>query len=570
MRLSQAFGRTLRETPADAEMVSHQLMLRAAMIRQLAAGIYSYMPLGWRVLKKIEHIMRQEMDAIGGQDMMMPVVHPADVWKATGRWYEIGPPLVRFKDRTGHDMVLAMTHEEVVADILKREIKSYRQLPIMVYHIQTKFRDEPRSRGGLIRVREFTMKDAYSCHTSLEDIEAYYPTMYQAYVNIFNRCGLETVAIEADSGIMGGSVSHEFMAPSEMGEDTFIQCSDCDYAANAERAIFVKPEGVAEEPKEVEEVYTPDCKTIQAVADYVGVPVEQTLKVVFYASQGQIVFAMIRGDLEVNETKLFNALGGPPDLHLATNEELAEAGIVAGYASPVGLTGIKVVADDSVQMGANFVAGANKDQYHLKNVNYPRDFQADILTDIALVQDGDRCPHCQGTLRTSRGIEIGHLFILGTKYSDGVGATFLDKDGQPKPIVMGSYGIGTGRLAASIIEQHHDDKGIIWPVSVAPYHVHLVSLAADAPQVAERAEELYTDLQAKKYEVLYDDRDETAGVKFNDADLIGLPLRLTISAQTLKQNGVEARLRWEEKSKIVPFAKLYQEIDTLLAKEMPK
>ncbi len=570
MRLSQAFGRTLRETPADAEMVSHQLMLRAAMIRQLAAGIYSYMPLGWRVLKKIEQVMREEMDAIGGQDMMMPVVHPADIWKATGRWYEIGPPLARFKDRTGHDMVLAMTHEEVVADLLKREIKSYRQLPVMVYHIQTKFRDEPRSRGGLIRVREFTMKDAYSCHTSLEDIEAYYPTMYQAYVNIFTRCGLETVAIEADSGIMGGSVSHEFMAPSEMGEDTFIQCSSCEYAANAERAIFVKPEGVAEKPKAVEEVYTPDCKTIEAVADYVGVPIKQTLKVVFYATKGQIVFAMIRGDLEVNETKLFNVLGGPPDLHLATEEELAAAGIVAGYASPVGLAGIKVVADDSIQMGANFVAGANKDQHHLKNVNYPRDFQADLLTNIALVQDGDRCPHCEGTLHTSRGIEIGHLFILGTKYSDGVGATFLDKDGQPKPIVMGSYGIGTGRLAAAIIEQHHDDKGIVWPVSVAPHHIYLVSLAADAPQVAERAEELYADLQAQKYEVLYDDRDETAGVKFNDADLIGIPLRLTISTQTLEQNGVEAKLRWQEKSKIVPFDKLYQEIDALLAQEMPR
>ncbi|MFB0545756.1 MAG: proline--tRNA ligase, partial [Anaerolineae bacterium] len=462
MRLSQAFGRTLRENPADAEMVSHQLMLRAAMIRQLSAGIYTYMPLGWRVLRKIERIMREEMDAIGGQDIMMPVVHPAEIWKATGRWYEIGPALVRFKDRTRHDMVLAMTHEEVVADLLRREINSYRQLPVMIYHIQTKFRDEPRSRGGLIRVREFTMKDAYSCHPDFESIEEYYPQMYQAYVNIFTRCGLETTAVEADSGIMGGSVSHEFMVPSEMGEDTFIRCSRCDYTANTERATFVKKEAPRGEEREIEEVATPGCTTIKAVADYVGVGINQTLKAVFYATGGQIVFTVLRGDLEVNETKLFNALGGPPDLHVATAEELAEAGIVVGYASPIGLLGIKVVADDSVKLGSNFVAGANKEGYHLKNVNYPRDFEVEILTDIALAQDGDECPHCGGELRASKGIEVGHLFILGTKYSEGVGATFLDKDGVSKPIVMGSYGIGTGRLMAAVIEQHHDEKGIIW------------------------------------------------------------------------------------------------------------
>ncbi len=570
MRLSQAFGRTLRENPADAEMVSHQLMLRAAMIRQLSAGIYTYMPLGWRVLRKIERIMREEMDAIGGQDIMMPVVHPAEIWKATGRWYEIGPALVRFKDRTRHDMVLAMTHEEVVADLLRREINSYRQLPVMIYHIQTKFRDEPRSRGGLIRVREFTMKDAYSCHPDFESIEEYYPQMYQAYVNIFTRCGLETTAVEADSGIMGGSVSHEFMVPSEMGEDTFIRCSRCDYTANTERATFVKKEAPRGEEREIEEVATPGCTTIKAVADYVGVGINQTLKAVFYATGGQIVFTVLRGDLEVNETKLFNALGGPPDLHVATAEELAEAGIVVGYASPIGLLGIKVVADDSVKLGSNFVAGANKEGYHLKNVNYPRDFEVEVLTDIALAQDGDECPHCGGELRASKGIEVGHLFILGTKYSEGVGATFLDKDGVSKPIVMGSYGIGTGRLMATVIEQHHDEKGIIWPVSIAPYHIHLIALGVNEPQVIEQAEELYDDLQARGYEVLYDDRDESAGIKFNDADLMGVPLRLTVSTQTLRQKGVEAKLRWEEDCKIVGFDELYDEIDLLLAKEMPK
>jgi prolyl-tRNA synthetase len=542
-------------------MVSHQLSLRAALVRQLSTGIYSYLPLGWRVLKKIEQIMREEMDAIGGQDMMMPVVHPAEIWQATNRWHEIGPELVRFKDRTRRGLVLAMTHEEVVSDLLRTEINSYRQLPVVIYHIQTKFRDEPRSRGGLIRTREFTMKDAYSCHASEEDIDQFYPSMYQAYVNIFQRCGLETVAVEADSGIMGGSASHEFMVLSEAGEDTLIRCPSCDYDANAERATFVKPvydQGGEERP--LEEVATPDCKTIQELADYLGVATHQTLKAVFYATWSQIIFAVIRGDLEVNETKLSNALGAPPDLHVATEEELAEAGIVAGYASPVGLSGVKVVADDSIQMGVNLVAGANKEGYHCKNVNYPRDFSVDILTDIALAQAGDICPQCGSTLTSARAIEVGHLFKLGTKYSEGVGATFLDKDGQAKPIVMGSYGIGTGRLMAAVIEQNHDDKGIIWPISIAPYHIHLVSLGTDA-RVVEKAEELYADLQAKGHEVLYDDRNESAGVKFNDADLIGIPLRLTVSVRNLNQNGVEAKLRWEEKAEIVPFEKLHERIE---------
>jgi prolyl-tRNA synthetase len=439
-------------------------------------------------------------------------------------------------------------------------------LPITIYHIQAKFRDEPRSRGGLIRTREFTMKDAYSCHASEEDMDQFYPSMYRAYVNIFRRCGLGTVAVEADSGMMGGSASHEFMVLSDAGEDTLIRCSSCDYQANAERATFAK--SVYEQDGEelpIEEVATPDCKTIQELADYLGVATHQTLKAVFYATWSQIIFAIIRGDLEVNETKLANALGAPPDLHVATEEELAEAGIVAGYASPVGLSGVKVVADDSIQMGVNLVAGANREGYHCKNVNYPRDFSVDILTDIALARAGDTCPKCGGTLTATRAIEVGHLFNLGTKYSEGVGATFLDKDGQAKPIVMGSYGIGTGRLMAAVIEQNHDEKGIIWPVSIAPYHVHLLALGTDA-KVVEKAGELYADLQAKGYEVLYDDRNESAGVKFNDADLIGIPLRLTVSARNLKQNGVEAKLRGEEKAEVVLFERLYERIDALLAK----
>ncbi len=379
MRLSHSFGRTLREVPADAEMVSHQLLLRAGMIRQMGAGIYSYMPLGWRVMKKIEQIMREEMDAVGCQDMMMPVVHPAELWQATKRWYSVGQALLRFKDRSERDMVLAMTHEEIVVDLLKREVNSYRQLPILVYHIQTKFRDEPRSRGGLVRVREFTMKDAYSAHANWEGLDEFYPQMYQAYVNIFRRCGVTTAVVEADSGIMGGNTSHEFMSLSDQGEDTLITCRKCGYAANAEAAKFVKLDVPKEPEKPIEKVATPNCKTIEQVANFVGTTPEHTLKAVFYATGGKVVFVMIRGDLEVNETKLLNVLGAPPDLHVADDEEIRQAGIVAGYASPVGLKGLQVVADESVQIGSNFVAGANETGYHLLNVNYPRDFKADTV-----------------------------------------------------------------------------------------------------------------------------------------------------------------------------------------------
>ena len=567
MRLSHLFGRTLREIPSDAELISHQLSLRAGLIRQMGAGIYSYMPLGWRVMKKIEQIMREEMDAIGCQDMMMPVVHPAELWQSTKRWDEIGDALLRFKDRTEHDMVLAMTHEEVVVDLLKREISSYRQLPVLIYHIQTKFRDEPRSRGGLVRVREFTMKDAYSAHDTWDGIDEFYPDVYQAYVNIFRRCGLETLVVQADSGIMGGNMSHEFMAVSPQGEDTLIICEGCDYAANAEMATFVKPDVPKEAEKPVEAVATPGCKTIEEVASFLETTPEHTLKAVFYATGGKVVFVMIRGDLEVNEVKLSNALGAPPDLHVADEEELKEAGIVAGYASPVGLTGFQVVADESIQMGNNFVAGANKDGYHLINVNYPRDFQADIVTDISLAEAGHTCPNCGGRLTMSRGIEVGHLFKLGTKYSEAVGATFLDQTGEAKPLVMGSYGIGVGRLMAAVIEQHHDEQGIIWPVSLAPFQIHIVSLGTDKPEVVEQAEALYGDLQAKGYEVLYDDRNESAGVKFNDADLIGVPLRLTVSVRNIKKNAVEAKCRWSDERHIVPLDELYGKIDGWLASD---
>ncbi len=570
MRVSSLFSRTLRETPADAEMASHRLSLRAGLIAQLAAGIYSYLPLGTRALHRILGIIREEMDAVDGQEILMPVVQPAELWQESGRYDAPapGPSLLRFTDRTEHPMVLAMTHEEAVTDLARRLVNSYRQLPLVVYQIQTKFRDEPRSRGGLIRVREFTMKDAYSFHATPEDLDAYYPRMYQAYLNIFRRCGLEVVAVEAATGIMGGTDSHEFIVVNEAGEDTLVLCPECHYAANAEAAVFDKGQGVREPELPIETVPTPGTKSIEAVARLLGVGEEQTLKAVFYAArEGEIVFAVIRGDLEVNELKLSNALGGL-ELHPAAEEELRAAGIVAGYASPVGLRarGVRVVADDSIRTGANFVAGANEAGYHLKNVNYPRDVQVDLVTDIALARAGDRCARCGGTLAVTRGIEVGHVFKLGTKYSETMGADYLDRDGVAKPLVMGCYGIGAGRLLACVLEQHHDEQGIVWPVSVAPMQVHIVSVGTNNPAVVEAAEALYARLQAAGFEVLYDDREESAGVKFNDADLLGLPVRVTVSRRTVESNAFELKARWEADRQMVPAADLEEAIRGMLAR----
>ncbi len=558
MRFSRLFGRTLREAPADAELVSHRLALRAGLIRQLAAGLYSYLPLGWRVVHKIEDIMRQEMDAIGAQEMLMPVVNPAEIWRATGRYDAPapGPALLRFQDRAKHDMVLAMTHEEVVADLLHTEVSSYRQLPLVVYHIQTKFRDEPRARGGLIRAREFTMKDAYSCHADTESLDAFYPQIRQAYENIFRRCNVHAIAVAADTGVMGGAVSHEYMLVSEAGEDTLVMCPACGYAANAERATFAKPACPAADPAALSEVATPDCQTIQQVADFVGVQTRQTLKVVlFTTASGEVIIALIRGDLDVNAVKLANALDGA-ELQPASEQELLAAGIVPGYASPVGRSGLRVIADDSITCGGNFVAGANKRGYHFVNVNYPRDFAVTAITDIALAHAGDACSSCGSPLQTARGIELGHLFKLGTRYTEALGATFLDQEGHAHPIVMGSYGIGSGRLLAAIIEENHDDYGIVWPAEVAPYQLHLLSLSSDTTEVAEASDRLYSALQEAGYDVLYDDRAERAGVKFNDADLIGIPWRVTVSPKTLAQDSVEVKKRSAREHQLVPLQDL--------------
>jgi prolyl-tRNA synthetase len=573
MRLSKMFARTLRETPAEAELSSHQLLLRAGYVRPLASGIFSLLPLGYRVVKKLEKIMRAEMDAIGGQEVFLPVVHPGELWQETGRWFSIGPELLRFEDRAERDMVLAMTHEEVITDLARKEIVSYKQLPQMAYQIQTKFRDEPRPRGGLIRVREFTMKDAYSFHTSYDDLDAYYPSISGAYENIFKRAGLDAVRIEADSGMMGGTGSHEFVIIAESGENTIVRCANKDYAANLETAVCATPiptqfVGQAQAADAVlqslEEVATPNCKTIEEVATFLGVPTTQTLKSMMYFVDGAVVMVVLRGDRTVNDFKL-PKIFRTAEFRPATPDELRAAGAVEGYASPLGLTNIKVYADESVKWGHNFVVGANKEGYHTKNANIGRDLPITTTYDLSNVQAGDRCTQCGGELGFTRGIEVGHIFKLGTQYSEKLHAYFLDADGKEKPLIMGCYGIGSGRLMAAAIEQHHDDKGILWPMPIAPFHVHIVGLNLGEAHVKEAAEKLYRELSEAKYEVLYDDREDAqAGVKFNDADLIGIPIRLTVSPRALKAGGVELKLRRETTSRVVPLADLRAELDAVM------
>ncbi len=575
MRLSRAFFQTLRDAPADAELISHKLLLRAGFIQPLGAGIYSYLPLARRSMDKIERIIREEMNAIGGQEVTMPVVHPGDLWQQTGRWDSAYPELVHWKDRAGRDMTLAMTHEEVVADLARREISSYRQLPQMIYHLQTKFRDEPRSRGGLIRVREFTMKDSYSLDADEAGLDQQFEAHREAYRRIFQRCGLETIQVSADVGMMGGSASVEFMALAPAGEDTLLICSSCGYAANREVATFRKPSPPDEAPLPVEKVATPNCKTIAELAAYLGIPESRTAKAVFYIAQPVVktpragappsspelpsatfIFAITRGDMEVNETKLRQA-AKVAALRPATEEEIRAVGAEPGYGSPVGVRGALVVVDDLVAASPNLVSGANEEGYHLLNVNCGRDYRPDVVADITAAQGGEPCPACGSALAAERGIEVGNIFKLGTRYSEALGALYDDPQGVKRPIVMGSYGIGVGRLLATVAETHHDEAGLVWPASVAPFDVHLVLLPKKAPEAVETADRLYAELLAAGIDVLYDDREEPSpGVKFNDADLIGLPLRVTVSARSLEQGGVELKRRDQSERRTVALQDL--------------
>jgi len=563
MRLSKLLGKTQREIPAEADTISHQLLIRAGMVQQLAAGVYSYLPLAWRVLRKIENIIRDEMDKAGGQELSMPVLQPLELWQKTGRDAAFGAGLFTLTDRRQRTLVLGPTHEEVIADLVGRNVRSYRDLPLLPYQIQTKFRDEPRSRGGLIRVREFIMKDLYSFDADQEGLDESYQKMLAAYKNIFHRCGLPVMLIQADSGAIGGKESHEFMLLAESGEDEIIFCEKCDSAANVEKASSLKEKIEGGPPQPLAEVATPGKESIEEVAAFLGVPPSHTLKAVFYMADGKLVFVVIRGDIGVNEVKLKNLLRAA-ELRLATAADVTGAGIIAGSASPVGLSGLRIIADDSVTTGNNFIAGANKAGYHLKNVNYPRDFKAEMLADIALAAAGHACSVCSGELRATRGIEVGHIFKLGTFISDRLGANYTDAEGASHPIVMGSYGIGLGRLLAAAIEQNHDDKGIVWPLPIAPYQVYLCPLQMADEAVTSTADKLYDQLQAAGFEVLYDDRNESPGVKFNDADLLGIPFRITVSKRTVANDSVEMKRRTEKQAELVPLAEAAKRLKELI------
>jgi len=563
MRLSHSLTQTLRDAPADAEVAGHQLLLRAGYIRQLAAGIFSYLPFGQRVIKNMNAILHQELQAIGGQEMMMPVVHPATLWQESHRWYEIGDELGRFVDKNGREMVLALSHEEVVADLARREIQSYRQLPRLLYHIQTKWRDDPRPRAGLIRAREFTMKDSYTLDVDPAGLDQQYDAHYQAYFNIFSRCGLPVIAVEADVGMMGGTGAHEYIYLTPIGEDTLLLCDTCGYKANRQIASFRKPTAATEDPLPLEKVATPETKTIAALADFLNVPTAKTAKAVFLIATvtdqdedvERLVFAILRGDMELNETKLTNALTAKA-LRPAREDEIMAVGAVPGYASPIGIAGVLVVVDEAVMTAPNLVAGANEEGFHLLNVNAGRDYQPDIVTDLAAAQAGDACPECGAPLHAERGVEVANIFKLGTHYSEKMDVTYIDEAGDPRPVVMGSYGIGVTRTLACIAEHHRDDYGLIWPITVAPFQVHLVALRGGF----EQAEALYRQLQAAGLEVLYDDRDDSPGVKFNDADLIGVPIRLTIGKRSLANGGVEMKLRHEKDRTIVPLETVVDQV----------
>ncbi len=537
MKLSKMHLKTLREVPNEAEIPSHILLLRAGMIRKLVSGVYGFMPLGWRSVRKIENIVREEMDAAGGQEILMSAVQPAELWQESGRWFAYGPEMWRVKDRNGREFCLGPTHEEVFTDIVRNDVTSHRQLPLNLYQIQTKYRDEARPRFGLMRSREFIMKDAYSFDKDFEGLDKSYDEMYAAYEKIFTRCGLTFRPVEADTGAIGGSNSHEFTALSEVGESEIAYCESCSMAATVEKAECVDaPAQDDVEMLAMEEVHTPGTKTIEEVANFLGMDKTQTIKAllfVTYDTEGKengYVAAFVRGDRELNMTKLVNALDIPEHaIEFADEEKMAAAtGCVGGFTGPVGLHDCTIVVDSELPGLKNLCAGACKEDYHIKNVNYGRDYKGDIVTDIKNLMEGDACPVCGAPVKHARGIEVGQVFKLGTKYSEAMGATYKDENMQDQPIVMGCYGIGVTRTLAAVVEQHHDDNGIIWPMSVAPYHVIITVMKPDDEVQAKVADDIYTQLMKQGAEVMLDDRKERPGVKFKDADLLGIPIRITV------------------------------------------
>ncbi len=569
MRAISLLAPTLREAPAEAEVVSHQLLVRAGFIRRVAAGVYNYLPLTIRVLKKIEQIIREEMDAAGGQELLMPIIQPAELWQDSGRWNVYGPELFRLKDRHDRDFALGPTHEEIITSLVKGEVNSYKQLPLLLYQIQNKYRDERRPRFGLLRGREFIMKDLYSFDRDQKGLDESYMKMYHAYTKIFERCGLSFRPVEADSGAIGGSDTHEFMVLADSGEAAVLFCENkvCDYASNVEKAgqVFKEEKG-KEELKNLSENHTPNIRTVDQVCAFLKVPPQKIIKTMLYENEQGVIAALVRGDREVNEIKLLNALGCLRLDFAGENTVKKITGAAVGFAGPVGLKGVKIAADLEVAAMVNAVAGANKDDAHYLNVNPGRDFAIDLLTDIRMVQAGEPCPSCGCVLKEARGIEVGQVFKLGDKYSKVLGATYSDENGQSKTIIMGCYGIGVSRTMAAAVEQNHDQDGIIWPASIAPFQTVIIPVNSRDNSQVELAEDIYRRLSSGGVDTVLDDRAERAGVKFKDADLIGYPLRITIGSKAVAEKQVEVRVRRTGEMTVVPLDKIEFVVRELLKK----
>ncbi len=543
MKFSQGLIKTRRDLPSDAELISHQLMIKAGLISQVFSGVYTFLPLGMKVLEKIKNIVRQEMNKIMGLEILMPALQPKEIWDKSERSLAFGDSLFRFKDRRDRSLVLAPTHEEVVTLLAKDNIQSYKDLPLMLYQIQTKFRDEPRPRGGLLRVREFDMKDAYSFHDSWDSLDQTYTDVSQAYESIFTRCNVNTLGVEADSGAIGGKDSQEYMAPLESGEDTVIKCVNCGYAANLEKAVF-KLDDIenTEASKSIEKIETPNVTTIEDLSNFLNVDLTKILKTICYVYEDELIFAVIRGDLEINEIKLGNILGGG-NLRLANKAEIENISVV-GFTSPVNLPNVKVILDSSLSQGVNFIGGANEKDFHLLNINPKNDFNVEITADIGLVPKNGKCLHCGSDFEFIRGMELGHIFKLGDVFSKKLEAFYLNKKGERIPLLMGCYGIGIGRLLAAIIESNYDDDGIIFPPEISPFDLHLIGLNLDDIEVVKAAQELYAKLQELGIDVIFDDRDNVSpGVKFKDSDLIGVNLRAVISKRNIENNVIEFKFR---------------------------
>jgi len=569
MRYSRMLIPTTRETPAEAEVVSHQLLLRAGFIRKLTSGLYTYLPLGLAAMQKVAEIVRQEMNRSGAQELLMPMVQPADLWEESGRWKEYGPELLRFRDRHEREYCLGPTHEEVITDIARRELHSYKQLPMNLYQVQTKFRDEIRPRFGLMRGREFVMKDGYSFDATDEGASASYKIMHEAYTRIFKRCGLEFRPVEADSGSIGGSFSHEFMVLAETGEDTLVICRSCDYAANVEKAkvLLADTQASDQELQPCVKVETPGMKKVDRVAEFLGVQAKDVIKTMIYLADDEPVAVLVRGDREVQSVKLKNMLNAT-DVELAEDDEVwKRTKLPTGYIGPVDIP-IKLVADQEVMQMVNAVAGACEKGHHLTGVNPGRDFTPLMTGDLRQITPEDSCPVCGGSLELTEGIEVGHIFKLGTKYSKALNATFQDKEGHQQPLVMGCYGIGVSRVVAAAIEQNHDKNGIVFPLPLAPFQVLVLNLGVKNEETNRAAEKLYQDLQDAGLEVLLDDRDERPGSKFKDADLLGIPYRVTVGKTWEKEGLVELRLRQTGETSTIEYDKAAEKISTMVHAEL--